>query len=230
VVSAAGIHPTILKLAGPEHFPADYVERVKTLKPAMGLTSQTYFLSKPVLDFNIAVAYSDEGWLDSPRYARLVEGQAPPNVGIYVYVPSNFDPSLAPPGKQLITAGAVCPSDRDSKVVSTVIKKAEELLFRLWPQVEAVVEKKIYAGPKEVTDMTRDRVIPGQGGECMGLGYRIGQCGPRRPGFQTPVQGLYLVGIDAGGEYGMGTHQSLNSSIVVAHHLCGTKPLTFPPS
>jgi hypothetical protein len=74
VVSSAGIHPTILKLVGEQYFEPDYVERVKTLQPAWGLTSQIYFLKEPVLDFDMAVAYSDDAWWD---LAKCCSGSGP---------------------------------------------------------------------------------------------------------------------------------------------------------
>jgi prolycopene isomerase len=219
VISSAGIHPTILKLAGEEHFGRAYVERVKMLQPAWGLTSQTYFLKEPVLSFDIAVAYSDDAWLDLEKYQRIERGYEPREVVIYVQVISNYDPSLAPPGKQLLSAGTICPSDRDSKVVSMLIEKAEATLFKLWPEIVPALESKRYAGPAEVTALSRDRVVQGQGGECMGLGQIVGQCGLRKPSAETPISGLFLVGIDAGGGEGMGVHQSVHSAMKVAKHV-----------
>ena len=216
VISSAGIHPTILKLAGEEYFDQAYVERVRKLQPAWGLTSQVYFLKEPVLNFDIAVAYSNDAWWDMEKYRQVEDGYEPQEVVIYAQVMSNYDSSLAPPGKQLLSAGTICPSDRDSKAVAMLIEKAEETLFKLWPEIVPVLESKRYAGPAEVCNLTRDRVIPGQGGECMGLGQVAGQCGLHRPSAQTSVEGLFLVGIDAGGGEGMGVHQSVHSAIKVA--------------
>jgi prolycopene isomerase len=50
----------------------------------------------------------------------------------------------------------------------------------------------------------------------MGLGQIVGQCGTHKPEAQTPIEGLLLVGIDAGGGEGMGVHQSVHSAIKVA--------------
>ncbi len=216
VISSAGIHPSVLKLAGEEHFDRTYVERVKRLRPAWGLTSQVYFLAKPVLDFDIAIAYSDSAWWDLAKYQQVEGGHEPDEVVLYAQVMSNYDPSLAPAGKQLLSAGTICPSDRDSKAVAMLIQKAEAMLFELWPEIVPVLESKRYAGPAEVTRLTRDRVLPGQGGECMGLGQTVGQCGTHKPEAQTPIEGLILVGIDAGGGEGMGVHQSVHSAIKVA--------------
>ena len=221
VISSAGIHPTILKLAGEEHFDQSYVDYVKKLQPAWGLTSQIYFLKEPVLNFDIAVAYSDDAWWDLEKYQQIENGYEPQDVVIYAQVMTNYDPSLAPPGKQLLSAGTICPSNRDSKAVSMLIEKTEKILFELWPEIIPVLESKRYAGPAEVCNLTRDRVIYGQGGECMGLGQTVGQSGLHRPTAQTPIDGLLLVGIDAGGGEGMGVHQSVHSAIKVANQVIG---------
>jgi hypothetical protein len=110
----------------------------------------------------------------------------------------------------------VCSSDKNSKSIGMLIEKAEAMLFKLWPEMVPVLESKRYAGPAEVTDLTRDRVIAGQGGECMGLGQTVGQSGSHKPTAETSIPGLMLVGIDAGGGEGMGVHQSVHSAIKVA--------------
>jgi prolycopene isomerase len=217
VISSAGIHPTVLKLVGEEHFDRAYAERVKNLRPAWGLTSQIYFLEEPVLDFDIAIAYSDDAWWDLEKYRRIENGHEPQEVILYAQVLTNYDPSLAPTGRQLLSAGTICPSDADSKAVGMLTRKAEEVLFELWPEIVPALESKRYAGPAEVARLTRDRVIHGQGGECMGLGQTVGQCGSHKPEAETPIEGLVLVGIDAGGGEGMGVHQSVHSAIKVAH-------------
>jgi prolycopene isomerase len=62
--------------------------------------------------------------------------------------------------------------------------------------------------------MTRDSVVPGQGGEAVGLAQVVGQCGKSKPDPRTPLSGLYLVGCDAGGR-GAGTHQAVDSGFNV---------------
>jgi phytoene dehydrogenase-like protein len=221
IISSAGIHPTVLKLVGREHFDRAYVERVEQLQPAWGLTSQIYFLERPVLDFDIAIAYSDDAWWDLETYRRIENGYEPQEVVLYAQVTTNYDSSLAPPGKQLLSAGTICPSDRDSTAVGMLIERAEETLFELWPEIVPALESKRYAGPAEVAKLSRDRVLHGQGGECMGLGQIVRQCGCHKPSAETSIEGLFLVGIDAGGGEGMGVHQSVHSAIKVADLVSG---------
>ncbi len=219
VISNAGIHPTVLKLAGEDHFDKSYVNYVKDLVPAWGLTSQIYFLNKPVLDFHISVLYSDNGWWDLERYEKIKNGHVPDDVVVYAMVPSNYDPSVVPEGKQILTAGTVCPSDPGAEEIEMLTQKAEELLFNFWPEIVPAIESKKYGGPAQVSALTRDHVQHGQGGECMGLGQIAGQCGATRPPAVTSVRGLFLVGIDAGGSAGMGLHQSVDSALKVSRQV-----------
>jgi len=69
--------------------------------------------------------------------------------------------------------------------------------------------------PAQISSSTRDSVLPGQGGECVGLGQIVGQCGKHKPSPQAPIEGLFYVGADAGSA-GMGTHQAADSGIKVA--------------
>ena len=80
---------------------------------------------------------------------------------------------------------------------------------------EEACERREYNGPKDIADLTRDSVIEGQGGECVGLAQIVGQCGSMKPNSKAPVNGLYLAGADAGAK-GMGTHQSALSGTAVA--------------
>jgi prolycopene isomerase len=67
-------------------------------------------------------------------------------------------------------------------------------------------------------------VLPGQGGECVGLAQIVGQCGSMKPSQELSIRGLYLAGTDAGAA-GMGTHQAALSGIQAARlaQLCLAK-------
>jgi hypothetical protein len=63
--------------------------------------------------------------------------------------------------------------------------------------------------------MSRDHVLPGQGGETIGLAQVVGQDGRYKPAVKAPIQGLFYVGCDAGGR-GIGTQQATDSGMKVA--------------
>jgi len=222
VVSSAGIQPTVLKLVGEEHFDRGYVNYIKSLAPGWGFTGVRYFLKKPVLRYPMYVAYSDDSWWNLERFRRIRQGEVPEEVIFFMSVLSNYDPDLAPPGKQMAVAGTICSPNPNAGEIEMLWRKTDEMIERLLPEMAAAVEFKEYSGPREVSSATRDSVLPGQGGECVGLGQIVGQCGRKKPSPQAPICGLFYVGADAGSA-GMGTHQAADSALrvarmVVQHH------------
>jgi len=215
VVSSAGIQPTILKLVGEEQFDRTYLNYIKGLVPGWGFTSIRYFLSKPVMDTAIYIAYSDDSWWDTERFRRVKDGRMPDEVILFMCNHSFYDENAAPPGKQVLVSGTVCSPNPEATEIEALWKKMDEQMQRFFPEIWQATERKEYSGPREISKLTRDSVLPGQGGECVGLGQVVGQCGGMKPKPETPVRGLYIAGADAGGA-GMGTHQSAMSGIEVA--------------
>jgi phytoene dehydrogenase-like protein len=215
VISSAGIQPTVLKLVGTKHFDASYVNYVRDLVPTWACTGVQYFLSREVLKHPMYLAYSDDSWLNTERMLRLKRGYVPEEILLLITVPSNYDPAMSPPGKQCIVAGTICSPDPGAKEVQMLWDKMDQMLARLWPEVVPAIEDKMYAGPAQVSLLTREHVLPGQGGECVGMGQIVGQCGRHKPSPKAPIQGLFYVGADAGA-CGMGTNQATESGIKVA--------------
>ena len=215
VVSDAGIQPTVLKLVGEKHFDQSYVNYVKDLVPGWGFTGQRYFLNKPVLQFDQCSVYTDDSSLDMDRFLKVKAGQIPDDLSIWGIVTSNYDPQMAPKGKQILIAGTVCSPNPEATEIKMLWDKVDQTLFKLWPEMVPVIEAKEYAGPAEVSTLSRDHVLPGQGGEAVGMGQIVGQCGRYKSSPKSPIRGLFYVGCDAGGVL-MGTHQATDSGIKVA--------------
>jgi prolycopene isomerase len=93
-------------------------------------------------------------------------------------------------------------------------RQMQELLPEIWE----ATERKEYNGPRDISNLTRDSVLPGQGGECVGVAQIVGQCGSMKPSVKTSIRGLFLSGADAGAA-GMGTHQAALSGIAVAREV-----------
>ena len=218
VVSSAGIQPTVLKLVGEEHFDRSYVNYIKGLAPGWGFTSIRYFLNKPVMDVPMYVAYSDDSWWDMARFRRVKEGHVPTEVILFMCNHSFYDEEAAPPGKQVLVSGTICSPNPEAKEIEGLWKRMDEQMVKFFPEIWAATERREYAGPKEISAMTRDSVVPGQGGECVGLGQIVGQCGKLKPDPAAPIRGLYYAGADAGGA-GMGTHQAACSGMEVARQV-----------
>jgi prolycopene isomerase len=215
VASSAGIQPTVLKLVGEQHFDRSYVNYIKGLAPGWGFTSIRYFLNKPVMDVPMYVAYSDDSWWNMERFRRVKEGQIPDEVILFMCNHSFYDAEAAPPGKQVLVSGTVCSPNPEAKEIEGLWKRMDEQMVKFFPEIWEATERREYAGPRDISKLTRDSVLPGQGGECVGLGQIVGQCGRMKPNPTAPVRGLFYVGADAGGA-GMGTHQAACSGMEVA--------------
>jgi prolycopene isomerase len=95
------------------------------------------------------------------------------------------------------------------------MRRAEEILDELWPDLQDHILRKEPYGAKAISGLSRDSVLPGYGGEAVGIAQVVGQVGKSKPDPRTPLPGLYLVGCDAGGR-GAGTHQAVDSGFNVA--------------
>jgi prolycopene isomerase len=215
VVSNAGIQPTVLKLVGEEHFEDGYTGYVRELVPSQAIMGIRYFLDRPFFEHGMYVAYSDESYLDADRFARLQSGWLPDDVLVFNTVPAFYDKSLAPAGKQCAVMGTFCAPDPDLAYAEALWQRLDETAKRLWPGLSECIESQTRYGNRQVSELTRDSVLPGQGGECIGLAQIVGQCGKQKPDAASPIGGLYYVGCDAGG-YGCGTHQAADSGVKLA--------------
>jgi prolycopene isomerase len=216
VISNAGIQPTVLKLAGAEHFPAAYIERVTALEPSWAICGFRYVLDKRIFDAALIPVFSDESWLNEERYQDMLNGKWPNVPLIAIDVPSEFDPGLTDfPGHQLANCQVFMPADTESKLVDEAIARCEAVIDELWPELKHHIVRKEPYGAKQISSMSRDVAVPGCGGEAVGIAQVVGQCGSSKPDARTPLPGLYIVGCDAGGR-GAGTHQAVDSGFNVA--------------
>jgi phytoene dehydrogenase-like protein len=217
VVSNAGLQPTMLKLVGEQHCGPDYLQYVKRLEPSWALLGYRYFLRQPITDAPYGVVFSDDSPWSRERLDQAHAGQASREGVVYFEVPSNYDPTAAPPGKQMMITGSFCPPSPQMTPaeIAAWAQAGEEIIFKAFPQLESAIEDKELYTPKDVSNLTRESVIPGHGGETIGLGQIVGQCGPSKPSIEAPIRGLFFVGCDAGGT-GVGTQQAIESGMNVA--------------
>jgi phytoene dehydrogenase-like protein len=215
VISNAGIQPTVLKLVGEEHFDRSYINYVKELVPSLSLIGSRYFLDEIVLEDSGYIWFSDNDWWNMERYLKAKAGQIPDEIFCMIFIPAGFNRKLAPEGKLMIQSATLAPSDPNWKNVKPWLDALDERLAELCPDIRKHTVRRENYTAASVSKLTRDSVLPGQGGECIGLGQIVGQCGRHKPSPKAPIQGLFYVGIDAGG-YGVGTHNAVDSATKVA--------------
>jgi prolycopene isomerase len=217
VISNAGLQPTVLKLVGEEHFDKSYLSYVKDLVPSYSLIGHRYFLSRPVTDAPFGVIFSNTSPWSMKRFSDAREGKDSREGVLYYEVPSNYDPDAAPEGKSILMTGSFCPPDPevDKAELEAWARVGEQTLFSAFPELESCIESKDFYTTRSVSNASRDQVLPGIGGETIGLGQIVGQCGDQKPSTNAPIRGLYYVGTDAGGT-GVGTQQAIESGMNVA--------------
>jgi len=227
VVSNVGIQPTVLKLVGEEHFDESYLAYVKSLVPSCGLPGVRYFLDQKVIQQPFGTIFSTDSYWTSEKFERAVGGEMPGDIAVLFEVPSNYDETAAPEGKQIVLVSVWGPADGQStdEQMKPWWQKCDEIMFRVFPELPEHIERRESYSVRDVSLLTRDRVLPNQGGECIGLGQVVGQGGQKKPSVSAPLRGLFFAGCDAGG-YGVGTQQATESGLKVAdavekHHAAG---------
>ena len=209
VISNAGIKKTIA-LAGENQFPASYVSRSRNLSDSLGAVSIKYALDRPPFDIPI-VTYMPEDLNWSQNMEMMLRGEVPEDIPLFLPCPTFCDPSLAPSGKHILLAGTAVPADLS---MSNMAEKILDLMEKRIPELFPGIEKHIIW--KHRTNLSYIDRMGGRGaGEVIGLAQSHDQTGKNKPDPRTPVQGLYLVGCDAGGR-GVGTEQAADSALKVS--------------
>ena len=213
VISNAGIQPTVLKLIGEDKFEAAYVEWVKHLEMNLANVGYRWFLDKPLLKspMNVYITYNSISTLED--FQNMEKGKFPDHSYVYLGTTSLY-PGMAPEGKQIVYACMSCLGDPDIQI-EPYLQQVKKIVLKMQPDILNHIEKEETFGPSTVSNIGRDSVLPARGGEDFGVMLSPAQYGDPRLSGETPIEGLYYVGCDAGG-FGLGTHQALDSAINVS--------------
>ncbi len=217
VISTSSLRTTVLRLVGPEHFPEAYVERARAVRGSFIAVQAKIALRKKLVHAGaICGGVGDEVDLAHVTHADMrrmfesvKEGRVPPVVPFYCPVPTNFDPSLAPPGHQLLTVCAVAPT---TDVALTDPGPAwEEAMMRAIRRVVPGLDDHVVFVDRFSVDFI-ESWIGKEFGPAVSTAQTPDQVGKRRPAVHTPVRGLYLAGCNAGAR-GVGTELAAASAM-----------------
>jgi len=203
VICNADIKHAVDVLVGPEHFPRDYVETIRGLTYAMHALGLKVALDEKVTPqkFIMYMPWSFEKVQEIRE--RILMGEIPERTGGMITSPSNFDPSLAPKGKQLIFFGTACLPHQDWELWG---RRCMDALLEVLPGVRGHV---LWYRLDTPDDIQR---YAGEEGNVIGVGQTVTQIAERRPKVKTPLEGFYLASAEAGG-HGIGAELAASSAI-----------------
>jgi prolycopene isomerase len=241
VVATTGLRDVVERLVGVQHFPSGYVQRVQALRKSYVAVQAKIALPRRRERAGCIVG----GWARDPSidpwsitladyretFDDLDAGRVPKVVPIYCPIPTNFDPSLAPPGMQLLTACAVAPCTDvprpEDKRPGARNDRAfiDGLLGAVKALVPGALEEALF-----VDTMSTEALaawIGKSGGPAVSTGQTPSQVGRARPKVRTPLPGLYVCGDGAGGR-GIGTELACASAVECADALAADGMLRSP--
>jgi phytoene dehydrogenase-like protein len=203
VISNAGMKETVA-LAGHHHFPDDYRKLTDSFRLSYGAVSVKYALDAEVVKPHIIFYYPD---MSDPKLAAR-------QAAIFIPVPSAVDPSLAPPGCQMVLVASLVPQgledpEEEDRLCEVVTRRVENTMVDLFPDIENHVIWKMRTNTRYIAEISGRKT-----GEVIGIAQNRFQVGRNRPENQTPVAGLFLVGADTGGR-GVGTEMAADSALTL---------------
>ena len=234
VVSTSGVRDTILHLCDPNDFPAPFVQSARAVQGSLAGVQIKIGLDKKLVHSGCLMGAvgegkdlfkTDAGDFDG-LFAALGEGRMGPITGFYCPVTTNFDPSLAPPGHQLLTFLIGAPPTNVQ-----LHDRAEE-----WEERALATARAIVPGLDDhITFVDRttthwmEHWLGKETGPAVSTAQNVNQVGVHRPSVNTPIAGLYLAGDNAGGR-GVGTELAADSAMECAERIMADLRMPLPTS
>jgi len=202
IISNADIKHTVTDLVGKEHFSVDYVQRIENLSWSYHLLSLKVALNEKVTDDQLVMYMPNNFYPILKISEEMWTGKVPELVGGMIVSPSNYDPSLAPTGHQLISFCTACPPKQDWKKWG---KALLDSFYAVYPEAEG----KVLWHRLDTPDFIN--AVGFEDGNTIGTGQTVNQVHERRPSVVSPLKGLYFSSAEAGG-HGIGTELAADSA------------------
>jgi prolycopene isomerase len=223
VISTSSVRNTALRLCDPARLPPSYVDRAKAVQGSLSVVQVKFALDTELVRPGCLIgAFDDtqdllhaEGNLSTATFRDILAGRVPDALPFYCPVPTNFDPGLAPPGHQLLTACAPAPTS-DIDLADPPAAWEEALTRAIRRIVPGLDEHILFVDRTTVTWM--EHWNGKETGTVISTAQTPRQVGEHRPSVRTPVDGLYLAGDCAGGR-GTGTELAADSAMECAEHV-----------
>jgi prolycopene isomerase len=190
VISNADAQETFAELVNPRALPSQYQRKLARLKPSLS-AFVVYMATK--LDLKSMGAGHEmffyRSWNHEQCFQTMMEGKP---AGIVISIPSLVDPSLAPPGEQVLSVITLIPYDLAVSWRKEKSRYAELLLSEVESVFPGLRENLTFA--EGASPRTMERYTLNLTGAIYGWEPSPGQVGRNRLSPETPVHGLYLSG------------------------------------
>jgi prolycopene isomerase len=237
VVYTGAVRDLVERLVGRASFPEAYATRASAIRKSYVAVQAKVALRRPLERAGCIVGgWARERSIDPWSFDRsdyrqafidLDAGRVPRVVPLYCPIPTNFDPTLAPPGTQLLTACAVAPTTDVPRPEDTRPHARNDRAFidGLFGAMQELIPGCL-DDPLFVDTISTEALaswIGKSGGPAVSTAQTPCQSGPRRPTVRTPLDGLYVCGDGAGGR-GIGTELACASAMECADALLNDLP------
>ena len=205
IIGNADLKMTVTELVGEEHFPKAYIEKVKNLTYSCHGVMLRVLLSEKITNKQVVIYIPDDQSPPCKVTDEMKAGKVPHLIGGCFGSPTEFDPKLAPEGKQMITSLHACPEN----IRDNIDEWRESLMrsfYEVYPEAHGKVEKVWVDPPSLIKGMA------GETGAIIGIGQTIHQVHEKRPSVVSPLKGLYFASSEAGG-HGIGTELAATSAL-----------------
>ena len=192
----------LFSIADEKHFPKDYVEKISSLTYAYHALGLKVALHEKVTDDQLMMYMPYDYESSIQKEMEKMEGKLPEQVTGMITSPTNYDPSLAPEGKQLIFFGTGCPPKQDWK-------KWEEVMLHSFYTVYPQARGKVLWHRLDTPDLVN--AYAGEEGNIIGVAQTVDQIHERRPSVASPLEGLFFSSAEAGG-HGIGAELAADSA------------------
>ena len=223
VVSTSSMRTTALHLCEPGTLPDSYLAAADKIVGSQLAVQLKIALKRPLVDTgclmggvgehkDLLAAAGDDMRI---MFDQFSSGSIPDLVPFYAPVPTNFDPSLAPPGHQLITVCTGAPTT-DVTLKDPAPAWEESALDTMRRIIPGLDDEILFVDRTTTSWMAH--WIGKEYGPAISTAQTPDQVADKRPAIRTPIQGLFLAGDGAGGR-GVGTELAADSAMECAELL-----------
>ncbi|MCB9639684.1 MAG: NAD(P)/FAD-dependent oxidoreductase [Myxococcales bacterium] len=235
VVSSADFKKTMLSLVGPEQLPNGWVRRAKEGQMAEALFSTYLGIRGDLRSYGLTAAnyWQFNSYNTEEDYQEIRSTETPRSFGAYITSASLKDPETthhAPAEHQTlevmtITTGdpkqwGVSPQEisewtyhKSERYLSYKQDMEDQLIERLDNSFPGVRDAIVYR--ESSSPITHSRFTRASQGTSYGLAATPAQFMNNRPGFRTPIPGLYICGVST--RTGHGIVGAMESGLAAAH-------------